>query len=308
MPEGGPAGLLVLGNAGLDLGLLVPRLPRPGETLMGGGRHGAPGGKGLNQAVAAARASRAVGLGLVRLLAPLGEDAEAGIVEAALRAEGLAELRLPRLPGATDLSVLLVTPDGENSIVSCGGCAAALPPERAAAAAAGLVPGEWLLMQGNLSATATAAALAVASDRGAPIMLNAAPLWWDVRPLLGHLAVVVANADEARELTGESGGAAARALHAAGARLAVVTLGAEGCAVADRDGVRHLPAAPARAVDSTGAGDAFCGVLAALLAAGRAPDAALAAAGRAAARCVERPGAFAALPEVAELRALLACP
>src|ERR1700742_2524445 len=106
--------VIVIGNAGLDLGLAVPRLPLAGETLIGREAARAPGGKGLNQAVVAARYGAAV-----RFCAPLGNDAaQADEVERHLAGEGITELRLPRLPYPTDFSLLMVLPDGENSIVS----------------------------------------------------------------------------------------------------------------------------------------------------------------------------------------------
>lgn len=292
--------LLVLGNAGVDISLPIPRLPRAGETLVGGPRGSAPGGKGLNQAVAAVR----TGLAPVCFHAPLGDDAEADMIEALLRREGFAGLELPRRPGPGDLSVLLVSPDGENRIVTSGDCAASLPAEEATRFAAGVQPGEWLLLQGNLSADATMAALRAAAVAGGRTLLNTAPLLWDASPMLPHVNVVVANAVEACQITGLDGPAACAALHAAGAGLAVVTLGAAGCAVAGPDGVRCHPAPPARVVDTTGAGDAFCGVLAAMLSDGRDPAEAVACAQHAAALAVGRRGAFAALPSAAELRAI----
>ncbi len=284
----------VLGNAAMDFGVAVPRLPVAGETLVGRDPQRAPGGKGLNQAAVAARAGARV-----RFLAPLGRDAEADEVAAALAGEPFEALDLPRLAGPTDRSVLMVLPDGENCIVSSGGCADALDPAVAERFAAGCAADAMLLMQGNLSFAAT---LAAARASGGRVMLNTAPLCWDVRALLPLCAVVVANAVEAAAITGS---VRAAALRDAGAGLAVVTLGAGGCCWADASGERALPAAAARAVDSTGAGDAFCGVLAALLAQGWASEAAIAVAQRAAARTVERRGAFAALPTAAELARLV---
>jgi len=289
--------LLVLGNAGLDISLAVPRLPLAGETLVGGERHGAPGGKGLNQAVVAARTGRLA----VVFRAPLGNDAEAAMIADRLAGEPFAALELPRQAGPSDLSVLLVAPDAENCIVTAGARAAALPAEDAARFAAACQPGEWLLLQGNLSAAATAAALRAA---GGPVMLNTAPLLWDAAPMLAYCAVVVANAVEARQITGQDGPAAAMALRAAGPALAIVTLGAAGCIAAGPDGVRRHAAPQVRAVDSSGAGDAFCGVLAAMLASGSPAAPAIAAAQQAAALTVTRPGAYAALPSAAELRSL----
>lgn len=293
--------LLVLGNAGLDISLPVPRLPGPGETLLGGAATRAPGGKGLNQATVAAR----TGLLPVAFRAPVGDDAEGQDIARRLREEGFSALDLSPVAGATDLSVLLISPDGENSIVTSGGCAASLSAAAARDFASGARHGEWLLLQGNLSFAATAAAIEAASRKGACVMLNPAPLDAAMAALLPRCDVVVVNVVEARALTGEDGSSAARTLRARGTGQVVVTLGHGGCLVAEGDASRHLPAPPVRAVDTTGAGDTFCGVLAALLATGRTLDAAAVPAQRAAALTVSRPGAFAALPDAAELRALL---
>ncbi len=286
--------VLVLGNAGVDLSLSLARLARPGETAVASAAVRAPGGKGLNQAVAAARAG-----GRVRFCAPVGEDADADFVARTLATEPLAELRLRRRPEPTDISVVMVAADGENSIVSLCRCADALDAAEAAAFAGEAAPADWLLMQGNLAATATLAAMRASRGR---VVLNTAPLRWPATPMLPFCAVAVANRGEAEAITGlAEPGAAARRLRAEGCGAAVVTLGAEGCVWADADGSGHLPAVPVRAVDTTGAGDTFCGVLVERLASGLALPDALAAAQRAAALSVTRPGAYAALPTAAEL-------
>jgi ribokinase len=292
--------LLVLGNAGIDLVCPVPHLPGAGETLVAQGQSRAPGGKGLNQAVAAARAGATV-----HFVAPVGQDGGATELEVALRAEPLAGLALLPQAAPTDLSLLMVAPDAENCILTLGAAADALAPEAAVEALAPLREGDMLLLQGNLSAAATEAAMHAARARGALVMLNTAPLRGDPRPLLTLCAVVVANAVEAQAMSGRRAAAAAEALHQAGAACAVVTLGAGGCVTAGAEGTRHHPAQPAKPVDTTGAGDTFCGVLAALLLQGHALAAAVEVAQRAAAVTVARPGAFAAMPGTAELRALL---
>lgn len=280
--------VLVLGNAGIDLSIPVPVLPRPGETLVGGALQRAPGGKGLNQAVMAARAGAEV-----RFCAPLGNDADGRYVTDQLRRERFAALHLPCPGPPTDTSVLLVAPDGENCIVTAGACADALPAAEADAFAAGCRAGDVLLLQGNLSQNATTAAARTGRACGARVVLNTAPLRWPVEPVLAHCWGVVANAVEAYGITGQHGLDAALALAAPGPALAVVTLGAGGCVAVP--GGRH-PALDVEAVDSTGAGDAFCGVLAAALAVGMEPQRAIAAAQSAAAFTVGRRGAYAALP------------
>ena len=289
-----PGRVYVLGNAGVDFGLVLPRMPRPGESMVGSDPHYALGGKGLNQAVVAARAGARVSF-----MAPLGDDADADAVAAGLAAEPFEALALPRYALPTDRSVLMLTPDGENCIVSAGACAEGFEPASAARFAAAIQPGEWLLMQGNLSFAATHAAMTAGP---AQVMFNTAPLLWDVRPLLPRCAIVVANRIEAEAITGTT---SAAALHAAGSAFAVVTLGGDGCLVADRTGERYVPPCPARLLDSTGAGDAFCGALAAMVAAGVPADAAIAPAQRVAARTVEQRGAMHSFPSAAELTSLL---
>ena len=283
--------VVVVGNAGLDRRLEVPRLPLPGETLIGRGGETAPGGKGLNQAVVAARCG-----GRVRFCAPLGSNGtEADALEALLVAEGLETL-LPRLPHATDFSLLMVLPDGENGIVSTSACSLALDWDRAAPALAGIGAGDVLLLQGNLSLDLTARLLRAARDAGATTLFNPAPFWPGAERLARHCSLVVANRLEA-----EAFGAA---LHDAG--RAIVTLGADGCRVVDGGLTRDVAAETVTAVDTTGCGDTFCGVLAAALSRGRSLEAAIAAAQRAAALTATRAGAFAALPTRGELHRIVA--
>ena len=282
--------VVVVGNAGLDKRLVVPRLPLAGETLIGSGGETAPGGKGLNQAVVAAR-----GGGPVRFCAPLGSDAgEADALERLLRSEGLETL-LPRLPHATDFSLLMVLPDGENSIVSTSACSLALGWDHAAPALHDLGPGDVLLLQGNLSLDLTGRLLRQARAAGAATVFNPAPFWPGAERLAPSCSLLVANRLEAE--------AFGPALHAA--ERAIVTRGADGCRLVDGATTRHFAAETVTTVDTTGCGDTFCGVLAAALARGRALDAAIGAAQRAAALTATRPGAFAALPTRDELRVIL---
>jgi ribokinase len=286
--------VFVLGNAGTDLSLVLPHLARPGETVVATSAARAPGGKGLNQAVVAARAG-----GHVRFCAAVGQDAEAGFVAAALAREPLAELRLLIKPAPTDRSIVMVAADGENSIVSLGACADLLTQAEAAAFAGQATGADILLLQGNLGAGATAAAAGASPAR---VILNAAPLRWPVPELLPQCAVVVVNRGEAASITGQPDPeAAALRLVALGCGAAVITLGGDGCVWAGAHGAGVMAAAAVVAVDTTGAGDAFCGVLAVRLAGGAALPEAIAAGQAAAVLSVTRAGAFAALPSAAEL-------
>lgn len=292
MPARDTPTLFVLGNASIDVTLNVPRLPLAGETLMAAGIRRAPGGKGLNQAVVAARAGAAV-----HFCAPLGREPEAARVRSALAAEPFASLQLVDSDLPSDLSTLLVAADGENLIVSTGDCADALTPAIAAVFAAGVRPEDWLLIQGNLTEAATFAAVAQAGR----IIFNTAPIRWVSPRIMAACTVVVANAGEAAMLTALSDPAAAAA--ALGGEIGIVTAGADGCFVAGRGGVVHHPAHKVVAVDTSGAGDSFCGVLAARLVAGWNLTAAIDHAQRAAALAVSRAGCFTGLPQATELAA-----
>ncbi|MBV8413051.1 MAG: ribokinase [Alphaproteobacteria bacterium] len=284
--------VVVIGNAGLDLQLAVPRLPLAGETLIGKAASArAPGGKGLNQAVAAARCGAEV-----RFCAPLGnDDAEAADITRHLAREGFAELVLPRLPYATDFSLLMVLPNGENSIVSTSTCSLALVPEQAEPLLRDLVKGDIVLMQGNLSLDTTAAILGEARRRNATTILNPAPFWSGIEKRMADCDLVIANQVESEAL-GPS-------IHAA--RAAIVTLGADGCVLIERGQRRLFPAEPVEAIDTTGCGDAFCGVIAALLARGIAIADAVPTAQKAAAITATREGAFDALPTRGELASVI---
>lgn len=294
--------VVVLGNAGVDLLLPAAKLPRPGESLIAETLVRAPGGKGLNQAVAAARAGAEV-----HFCAPVGDDPDGRWLEAVLAEEGFAGLELPRLPYATDLSVIVTAPDGENIIVGAGPCADAVTPAEAEAFAARARSGDLLLVQGNLSLAATTTAVRAAAAAGTWTVFNTAPLRWPTDAVLASCRVAIANGVEAEAVTGEADPhAAARRLRAMGPEVAVVTLGAAGCVVAVGDAPpRALPAPRVQAVDTTGAGDAFCGAFAALLVTGADPVAAADAAQRAAAGTTTRRGAYPALPDRAAMSALL---
>jgi ribokinase len=289
--------VLVLGNAGLDISLAVPRLPERGETLLGDGVGRAPGGKGLNQAVTAARAGVDT-----RFLAPIGRDAQAAEIGATLATETSLVFEQALSDQVTDFSLLMVMPDSENSIVSAGPCATSFSAAEAEAFAAKAGPGDVLVLQGNLSQAATLAALRAGFARGATTLFNPAPLWWDVQPLLPFCSMVVANRGEAEAISGSAEpGAAAALIRQSGVAAVIVTLGASGCLLSEKDRVTRFDATPVEAVDTTGCGDTFCGVLAAALAIGRPIGEAIDLAQKAAAITATRAGAFAALPSAEEL-------
>jgi ribokinase len=277
--------VVVIGNAGLDLRLAVPRLPLPGETLIGAEASRALGGKGLNQAVVAARCDVPV-----RFCAPLGSDTpQADEVERGLGVERFDQLLLPRLPHPTDFSLLMVLPGGENSIVSTSACSLAMTFAEAEPALRDLGTGDVVLLQGNLALDVTGALLAAAWRAGATTVFNPAPFWPGAETLVAHCSLVIANRLEAKALGTALDGAAS-----------IVTLGGDGCLFNGRT----FAAEKVDAIDTTGCGDAFCGVMAAALARGLAIEQAIGLAQKAAALTATRPGAFAALPSREELATL----
>jgi len=296
--------VIVVGNATVDLSFRVDRLPAPGETLLARERVVDAGGKGLNQAVVARRAGATV---LFR--APVGDDADAAVIRERLAAEGMGADDLVVRPGATDQSILWVAEDGENVIVSTADRARGLTVGEATAPVEHGRPGDIVLVQGNLARAVTAAVLTRARERGLTTMLNPAPIHFDYEGLWPLVDIAVVNAVEARALGGgEPAGveAAGRALRAAGAGSVVVTLGAGGAWWTGPSGEGRVPAPSVEAVDTSGAGDVFCGVVAARLAAGLDLDEAVAPAVAAAAVAVTRRGTSSAFPSAAEIAAL--CP
>ncbi|WP_182086449.1 ribokinase [Aureimonas sp. ME7] len=278
----------VLGNAALDTTFRLSRFPQAGETLNADGASVALGGKGANQALAALRAGAEA-----TLWAAVGGDAEADLVRRALLAEGLSDRGLTALDLPTDRSTILVETSGENRIVSAVACARAFDPA-ASGWAEEARTGDVLVLQGNLAPDATRAALETGRALGLRTVLNASPLDEGRAMPLAPAAVLVVNRGEGEALTGESEpGRIARNLAARGG-AAVVTLGGEGAVYTEaREGApRRVPAYPARALDTSGAGDVFCGTLAARLALGDGFEAAIRLAIWAGALAVTRPGTF----------------
>ena len=292
----------VVGNVCLDTSFRLDRFPRPGETLNAIDCTVGLGGKGANQALAAARTGVEA-----TLWAAVGRDREARRVRALLREAGLADRGLGEGPAPTDRSSILLDASGENLIVSAVAAARGFAAERSGWLEAAR-PGDLLLMQNNLAPATTAACLRAARRRGLPTVLNASPLAPSERPALDAVDLVLVNRGEAACLTGclESE-AAAMALLAMGARQAVVTLGAAGVVLARPDAAPSAwPAPVVAAVDTSGAGDVLCGTLAGLLALGHGLVASLRVAIAAAAHAATRVGTFGTGPSRAELSALLA--
>lgn len=289
--------VLVAGSANLDFVIRAPHVPAPGETVLGHGFATFPGGKGANQAVACARAGGAA----TRMLLALGEDAQAAPIEASLRDAGV-ELDIVRTPVATGTAFICVGDDAENAIAVVPGANAELRaehlPDTTGFAA--------LLLQLESPLPSIEAWAVQARKTGARVALNAAPAPRGPLPaaLLASLDLLIVNEGELAILAGATGSIVERV-----SRLAlpgvVVTLGARGC-FAHMDGRAWLqPGFRVEALDTTGAGDTFCGTFVAALALGEGTDAALRRACAASALACTRAGAQTSVPTHAEVDALL---
>jgi len=284
------ADVVVLGSANLDLVSTVPTIPAPGETVLSTSRDLRAGGKGLNQAVAAARAAART-----LLVGAVGDDEAAQLLMAEAEAAGIDTALVRRVTGASGTAWIMVRPDGENAIVVDSGANATVEQltddERLAVAGARVLVAQ---LETPLSAVAEAAALA--RESGVRMVLNAAPARALPDELLSSVDVLVVNEHEAGHLSGHADPATAATQLLASSRSVVVTLGADGALVADESGQRQVAGVTATVVDTTGAGDTFTGVLAAALATGADLDAAVARAVVAGALAVESPGAVPSIP------------
>jgi ribokinase len=296
--------LTVLGSLNMDISVSVSRLPGPGETILGAGAVIAPGGKGANQAVAAARLG-----GAVRMVGCVGTDEFAGGITAALGAEDIDHAAVRAVPGcATGLALITVDAAGENMITVAPGANGQAGEHEAAAALS--APADILVFSAEIPASVLAAALASARELATACLLNLAPVPAEAESLLSAgVDWLVVNESEAsvilgRTVDGLRGAAGAAAdLAARGARHAVVTAGSQGAVLAGAAGTESVPGFRVRSIDSVGAGDAFVAALGVTLAAGLPPAAALRAACAAGATATTRRGAQIALPRPAEIHA-----
>ncbi|HWM08523.1 MAG TPA: PfkB family carbohydrate kinase [Solirubrobacteraceae bacterium] len=256
--------VVVVGSVNADLVVTVARLPRAGETVAGGTFARWGGGKGANQAVAAARAGAQVAM-----VGAVGADDLGDEALRELEAEGIDVSAVARLDGvATGVAAIVVDERGENQIAVASGANASLAGDEVARALAALGPRGVVLLGHEVPPAAVEAGIAAARAAGWLAVLNPAP----ARELPADLdgVTLIPNADEARELAGEDDAeAAARALAARSGAPVLVTIGADGALLVGGDAVERLPAPAVDVVDTTGAGDAACGALAAELAAGR---------------------------------------
>jgi ribokinase len=311
--------VVVVGSLNLDLVGRAPRIPAPGETVLGDSLQRFHGGKGGNQAVAAARLGARV-----RFIGAVGEDAAGAELVAGLTAEGIDSAGVQRVAGASGCALITVAASGENAITVLPGAnlrVAAPEPEPAAAAPmaaamaapiaasiAALRGAALLVLQLEIPLAVNQAWARAARALGVPVLLNAAPMEAAARELLADVSLLVVNEGELAALVGAEGALEDQLQRAAqcGPAQVVVTLGAQGSAALSQGHISRAPGRAVQVVDTTGAGDTFVGALATALAAGQSLQQALPWANAAAALSCMQAGARGGMPGAAAVRALLA--
>lgn len=302
--------IVVVGSVTWDVALFARRLPRAGETLLGDSYTAGLGGKGCNQAVAAAR----LGAG-ARFFGRVGQDDFGAQVKAAAAAVGLNPADIAEDDAAaTALAALFVAADGENAIVQAPGANRRVDASDVARAGDAIQAAKVVLTQLEVPLETSMAAARAARAAGAIAILDPAPAPQDGAPGSVWMAfdIVTPNEIEAETFTGirpvdsESGQAVARRLVDLGAPAAIVTMGATGCAWAKEDETAgYQPPFMVKAVDTVAAGDCFNGALTVALAEGQSFEAAVRFAAAAGALATTKPGAAGAAPTRAEVDQLL---
>ncbi len=299
--------IAVVGSSNTDMILKVPRIPKPGETILGGTFATAAGGKGANQAVAAARAG-----GEVSFIARVGDDMFGAQAVSGFEADNINVdyvLTDPKKPSG--VALIYVDECGENSIGVASGANAGLSPGDVSEAAAEIRSADILLMQLETPLETIHKAAAIAGEAGVRVILNPAPSCPLDDNLLSILSVITPNESEAELLTGipvtdiASAEAAAAALLQRGVEVVIITLGKQGAFVKTKNLSEAISGFEVEAVDATAAGDVFNGSLSVALAEGKPLQKAVRFANAAAALSVTKLGAQPSAPGRKEIQAFL---
>ena len=298
--------LLVIGSANTDLVIRTPRFPAPGETLLGGEFFMFPGGKGANQAVAAARLGARV-----TFVCKLGHDVFGHNALAGYAQDGIDTTYVRRTAAvASGTALIMVDEQGQNSIVVASGANAYLTPADLDGMEPALATAALVVVQLEVPLPTVVQAVRLAHARGKRVVLNPAPAQPLPPDLYPQLYLLTPNETEAETLTGQrvrtvaEARAAALTLRGYGAQNVIITLGAAGAYLLTDSFTGLVPAAAVPVVDTTAAGDVFTGALAAALARGHGWEAAARFANRAAGLAVTRLGAQSSIPYFAEVSSM----
>jgi len=263
--------IVVIGSSNTDMVIRTPRIPRPGETVLGGEFFMAPGGKGANQAVAAARAG-----GEVHFVARVGDDVFGQQSLDGFVSDGIhVDLIVRDKDAPSGVALIIVGPDGENCIAVASGSNSRLGVADVRLAKPVITSADIVLMQLESPLETVREAAEIAASAGVPVVLNPAPARALNDELLKRVTYLTPNETEAEILTGitlikkSDLAKAAEALLAKGIKAVLITLGSKGVYVATREKKEVMPAFKVIPVDTTAAGDAFNGALAVALAEGR---------------------------------------
>jgi ribokinase len=300
--------IVVIGSANVDFVMVVENLPRRGESVPSSRFTQLFGGKGANQAVAAARAG-----GDVIFAGCVGDDVFGGMMKDNLADAGVQTDFVREASGLeSGAALIMVDQLGGNILSVAPGANRRVSPEMVRSLSGVIAGAALIMLQNEIPMESAHVAVDIACENGAPVMLNLAPVGPFDRARLLKLTYLVVNETEAEALcgfavAGESKVAqAAEWLRGQGVRTVIITLGAQGAYIAGPEFCGVVPAFPVSAVDTTAAGDTFCGALAAALVEGQSLASAARFASAAAALCVTRLGAQASIPARAEIEALLA--
>ena len=301
------ARVTVVGSLNMDLIARSPRIPRPGETIIGGDFHTAPGGKGANQAVAAARLGARVSM-----IGRVGRDAFAGPLLDNLSAAGVDHtFVIQDSEAATGVALIVVDDAGENSIVVASGANMRLSPADVDGAEAVIADADALLLQLESPLKTVIRAAEVARAHGVTVILNPAPARSLPAELLAMVDVLIPNESETSLLTGlpvsnqAEAETAATALRELGVGTVILTLGERGALLAREEEAEQVPAFEVTPVDTTAAGDAFVGGFTVAMAGGQPLAEAVRWGNAAGALATTKLGAQPSLPTRQDLEALL---
>ena len=301
------SGIVVVGSANTDMIIKVDRIPKPGETVIGGEFSTAAGGKGANQAVAAARAG-----GKVTFIARVGDDVFGWPALEGLVADGIDTSHVLQDPNApSGVALIFVDERGENSIAVASGANALLTPEDVLSARDAITSADVLVTQLETPLDTVQAAVDLAVEHGVRVVLNPAPAQPLGQEILRHVSVLTPNETEAELLTGievssdDAALQAAKKLNALGVEVVLITLGSRGAFIFDSDHAELIPGFEVEVVDTTAAGDVFNGALAVALAEGSSLTEAVRFANAAAALAVTKLGAQPSAPTREEIQGAL---